>query len=357
MPIIVIEDDKILRALHVILDPDAPDARRAGLQDYLAVDLPDMSAWLDALRASATGLYPASVRMVGDPAAMRAALADADALVVEGLAVGADDLAATPRLRMVQKFGVDTRNIDTEACAARGIPVATFRRRTSAAVAEHVFALLFALTRKVCLTNGRLDVESLQALGFRPKMYDQRHVSGANWARVTGLRTLQGMTLGLIGLGEIGREVAPRAAAFGIEVLYHQRRRLPDDVAAPLGARFAGFDELLERSDAIAPLVPLTPATEGLIDGAAFARMKPGACLVNVSRATVVDRAALIAALDSGRLGGAAFDVHYREPGDPDEPLRRYPNVVLTPHIASTPRQPGMDDFATVVASLAAGTA
>lgn len=355
LPIIVIEDDKILRALQVIFDPTTDPERQAGLQDYFAVDVPDISDWLAEVRATAGALYPADVRMVGDQAALHAALPDADAVVVEGLKIGADELAAAPKLRMVQKFGIDTRNIDLDACAAAHMQVASVRRRTSGAVCEQVFALLFALTRKICLTDGHLDMDSLTGLGFKPKMYDTRHVSGANWARVTGLRTLEGMTLGLIGLGEIGRELAPRAAAFGMKVLYNQRTRLPDDITAPLGATYAPFDEILEQSDTISLQVPLNPSTEGLIGAREFALMKPGAYLINISRAPIVDRAALIQALESGHLGGAGFDVHYAEPGDPDEPLKQYPNVVLTPHTAPANRQRGMDDLAEVVTSLAGG--
>lgn len=350
---IVIEDDKILRALQVILDPTTPQARRHGLQDYFSVDVPDITPWLEELRATAGNLYPAQIRMVPDQAALHAALPDADLLVVEGLTVGAEELAAAPRLRLVHKFGIDTRNIDLAACEAANVPVATIRRRTSGAVCEQVFALLFALTRKTSLTDGSLDFDSLTRLGFKPKMYDTAHISGANWARVTGLRTLEDMTLGLVGLGEIGREIAPRAAAFGMEVIYHQRTPLPDCITGPLGAQYVSMDELLERSDAVSLQVPLNASTESLIGRREFDRMKPGAYLINISRAPIVDRAALIHALDSGRLGGAGFDVHYQEPGAPDEPLKDYPNVVLTPHTAPANRQRGMDDFAEIVKTLA----
>jgi phosphoglycerate dehydrogenase-like enzyme len=353
MPTIIIEDDKILRALQVILDPATSQARCDGLQDYFAVDVPDISNWLAELRTTAGSLYPTEVRMVGDQAALNAALPHADALVVEGLTIGVDELAVAPKLRLVQKFGIDTRNIDLAACEAANMPVASVRRRTSGAVCEQVFALLFALTRKTSLTDGQLDMDSLTGLGFKPKMHDTEHISGANWARVTGLRTLEDMTLGLIGLGEIGREIAPRAAAFGMEVIYHQRTPLPDDIAGPLGATYVPMDELLARSDAISLQVPLNASTEGLIGREEFARMKPGAYLINISRAPIVDRAALIETLDSGRLGGAGFDVHYAEPGVPDEPLKNYPNVVLTPHTAPANRQRGMDDLAEVVGNLA----
>ena len=184
-------------------------------------------------------------------------------------------------------------------------------------------------------------------------MFDRRHVAGANWSRVDGLRTLSGMTLGALGLGEIGREVAQRARGFDMNVLYHQRNQLPDNIEAPLGASYCSFNELLERSDVVSIHLPLTGATEGMIDEAAFRRMKQGALLINISRAGIIDRAALIDALHSGRLGGAGLDVHYTEPGEVDDPLKRFNNTVLTPHNAVASRVNATADMEELVANLA----
>ena len=354
MPLIVGEDDAILRTLQALLDPDTPAERQAAVADYFSVDLPDFEGWRAALRAKAGGLFPATVRLTPDQAAFREVLRDADAAVVQGLQVGEDELAGAPRLALVQKFGIDTRNIDVTACERRGAAVRTLRRRVNVAVAEHAFALMLALAKKICLTDGRLDFARLRQAGFAPRMFDRRHTGSANWARVGGLATLQGATLGALGLGEIGREVATRARAFGMEVVYHQRNRLPDGIERESGARYCGFDELLARADTLSIHLPLDARTTGMIDRAAFARMKPGATIVNVARAAIVDREALIEALRSGRLGGAGFDVHHREPGEPDDPLLAFDNVVLTPHIAVASRRNGAADMEELVANLAA---
>jgi phosphoglycerate dehydrogenase-like enzyme len=353
MPVIVVDDDKVLRFVHVLLDPQVPPARAAALSDFLSFDIPDVEAWIERVRASCGTLYPASVRMAADQDAMREALADADALVVEGLTVGQADLACAPRLRVVHKFGVDTRNIDLDACARAGVEVGTTRRNVNAAVAEHAIALMMAVGRKICETDGALDFESLRALGYRPALYDPDHISGANWARVSGLKGLQGATLGALGLGEVGREVATRARAMEMEVLYHQRTRLSAEIEAESGARYVSFEELLERADFLSVHLPYTQETKGIVDSKAFARLKRGAILVNISRAPVVDRAALIEALDSGHLGGAGLDVHYQEPAAPDEPLKSYANVVLTPHIAVASRVHAVADMEAVVGHLA----
>lgn len=353
MPVIVVDDDKVLRFVHALLDPEAPPARTAALSEFLSFDIPHVEAWIERVRASSGALFPATVRMVPDQEALSQALADADALVVEGLAVGEAELARAPRLRLVHKFGIDTRNIDLDACARAGVPVRTTRRAVNGAVAEHAIALMMAVGRKICATDGALDFESLRALGYKPGMYDPDHISGANWARVSGLKSLLGATLGALGLGEVGREVAIRARAMGMEVLYHQRNRLAPEIEAESDARYVPFDELLERADFLSVHLPYTPETEGMVDSRAFDRVKPGAILVNVSRAPIVERAALIAALDCGRLGGAGLDVHYQEPGAPDEALKAYANVVLTPHIAVASRRHAVADMEAVVASLA----
>ncbi len=353
MTVVVAQDDVIIRTVQVVLDPETPEERRAAIADYFSIDVPDFDGWLAHVRASIPGLYPATVRMVGDRDAFHAALPDADAAVIESLAMGKAELALAGRLKVVQNFGTDLRNFDLAACARHGVAVRPLRRRVNIAVAEHAMALMLALAKRICLTHGRLDVASLEAAGFPARMFDRTHVAGANWSRVDRLVTLSGLTLGALGLGEIGREVAQRARGFDMNVLYHQRNRLPDGIEAPLGASYCGFEELLERSDVVSIHLPLNATTEGMIDAAALARMKPGALLVNISRAAIIDRAALIAALESGRLGGAGLDVHYNEPGEADDPLKRFDNTVLTPHNAVASRVNGTADMEELVANLA----
>lgn len=353
MATIVVEDDKILRFLQVILDPGVSQARVEAFRDYLSFDVPDPDGWFEAMRRRAAAIHPSTILMVEDEAAMRAALPDADAVVTEGLKIGADDLAVASRLKLVHKFGIDARNVDAEACADAGVELRTMRRRVNGTVAEHAILLMLAVGRRLCETNGALDFAALEALGYHPAKFHADHVAGANWARIPGLKSLQGATLGALGLGEIGREVAIRAKAMGMDIVYHQRTRLPEAVEQESGARYVTFEDLLEGADFVSIHLPLTDATRAMIDRAAFERMKPGAILVNISRAHIVDRAALIAALDSGRLGGAGLDVHYEEPGAPDEPLKSYRNVVLSPHIAVAAREHNMADTAELVANLA----
>ncbi len=354
MPNIVAEDDVIIRTAQVILDPGTDPERRAAIADYYHVDMPDFDGWMGRLRARMPALYPAAFRMAADQEEFRDRLGDADGAICESLRIGAEELAAAPRLKIVQKFGTDLRNVDLAACAARGVAVRPLRRRVNVAVAEHAFALMIAMAKKLFLVNGRIDERSLREAGFRPRMYDRRHAAAANWGRVHGLGTLRGATVGCLGLGEIGREVAARAAAFGASTLYHQRNRLPADVEEPLGAVHCGFGELLERADHVVVCLPLTAATRGMIDAAAFARMKDGAFLVNVSRAAIIDRNALVEALESDRLGGVALDVHYEEPAPEDEPLKRFPKAVLTPHTAVASRSNAAADMEELVGNLAA---
>jgi phosphoglycerate dehydrogenase-like enzyme len=353
MPVIVAQNDPIIRALQVVLDPKTDPERQAAIADYYSVDLPDYEDWRTKLRARLAVAFPSDMRMVDEQDQLDAALADADGVVVESLRFGRIQLDRAPRLKVVQKFGTDTRNIDLAACAARGVPVRTLRRRVNVAVAEHTLALMLALAKKLTKLDKRLDIASLEAAGYKPRMYDRRHAGAANWARVSGLATLNGATLGAVGLGEIGREVAARARAFGMGVLYHQRNRLPEEIERPLGASHVPFDELLARADFITIHLPMTPATTGMFDRAAFAKMKPGAFVVNISRAPIIERDALIAALASGRLGGAGLDVHYKEPSDPGDPLTRFDNVVLSPHTAVASRHNGANDIAEVAENIA----
>lgn len=357
LPVIVVEDDPFTRLIQIALDPTTGEERRAAFADFMSPDEPDFAGWCARVRAAAPGLHPAEVRMVTSEEEMRAKLADARALVVEGFRVGPADLAAAPKLKAVQKYGAILRNIDTAACAARGIKVLPLRRRANVSCAEQTFALMLALARKLDRLIGTVTLERIRAAGFTHKPFDRRHTPGANFARVGGLRPLHGSTLGIVGLGEIGREIALRAAAFEMRVLYWQRTRLTEAEEATYKARYVPLATLLAESDWIAPQLPRTPATRGLIGRAELAQVKPGACIVNVADAAIVDRDPLIEALRAGRIGGFALDPLYQEPMAEDDELLRLDNVILVPHMGGSPRSNGLNDLEELIAGLARAVA
>jgi glyoxylate reductase len=154
-------------------------------------------------------------------------------------------------------------------------------------------------------------------------------------------------------LGEIGREVALRAAAFGMSVVYHQRTALAAEEALHWNARYCTLEELLEASDVVFVTLPGNDSTRNLLGTAQLARMKRGALLINVSRAAIVERTALLDALQSGRIGGLGLDTFYEEPGRPDDPLLAVPNAIITPRVAAQPRSNALGDLADVMANLA----
>jgi phosphoglycerate dehydrogenase-like enzyme len=349
---LVVEDDPFLRLIGVILDPATDPERIAAYADFFAHDLPDFKGWLQQLRGRLPKLFPAEVRLVDSSEALRGALNDADFAVMESLHFGAAELAAAPRLRAVQKYGAIPNNIDAAACAARSVPVLTLRRRANIACAEHSIALMLGLSRQLQRTINRISTASLQAAGFSPRSYDRRHTANSNWARVPGIRLLHETTLGIVGLGEIGREVATRAAAFGMNILYHQRTRQPATVETAYHAHYADFDTLLETSDWVVICLPGNANTRHLFNAMRLARMKPGARLINISRPEIVDRDALIAALRSGHLGGFALDPLYEAPGRDDDELLQFKNVLITPHIAAQPRFNALDDIAELINGL-----
>jgi phosphoglycerate dehydrogenase-like enzyme len=192
---------------------------------------------------------------------------------------------------------------------------------------------------------GRISVEALAELGYHYQPFDRRHTPNSNWGRVPGLKILYGSTVGIIGLGEIGREFALRAAAFGMRLLYTQRQQASADIERQYCVSYRPMADLLAESDWVVPLVPSTPTTQNLIGRAELGRMRRGARLVNISRAQVVERAALIEALRAGHLGGFALDPLYEAPGRDDDELLKFRNVIMTPHIAAQPRFNALEDF------------
>src|SRR5262245_19580498 len=352
-PIVVVEDDPWTRLIGVVLDPTTSEQRRAAFADFMAHDEPDFPGWCDGLRARAGELYPAEVRLASSPTDLRANLPPAPALVVESFSVGTEELACAPKLKVVHKYGAVLRNIDLKACAAAGVKVLGVRRRANIACAEHAFALMLALARRVHRLHGLISVEKLAAAKFPYRPFDRRHVPGGNWGRIGGTRSLHGSTIGIIGLGEIGREIALRAGAFGMNILYFQRTRLTPAEEEMLHVSYRPLHALLADSDWVVPQLPGDRSTRHFIDRERLALMKPGACLINVSRADVVERDAVIDALRSGHLGGFALDPLYEEPGRDDDALLSFDNVVLTPHMAGSPRSNGLRDIEELITGLA----
>lgn len=342
----VVEDDPFPRLIQVILDPAVSAERVAAFSHFFAHEEPDFAGWCGRLRARLKRLYPAEVRLVTDQPGLLTALPGATAVVTESLTVGKQEIATAGKtLRIVQKYGTVLSGIDAAACRRTGIRVLTLRRRANISCAEHAFGLMLALARKIHETAGLISVEQLQAAGFSPTQYDRSHTANANWARVTGTRNLFGRQIGIVGFGEIGREVALRAAAFGMRIVYTQRRQLGRKDEARLGATYAPLDELLATSDFVSLHLPFSDATRGIIGRRELGLIKPGAILINISRPPLVEREALLEALHSGRLGGFGLDPHYDAPGRADDPLLRFRNVIVTPHIAAAPRYNSLDDF------------
>jgi phosphoglycerate dehydrogenase-like enzyme len=352
-PLVVVEDDPFLRLFAVILDPDTRPEIVAGFNDFMAHDEPDFPGWCQRLRARLPGLWPARVVLARTAEEFATALPQAKFAVVESLPFGTRELAPAPKLRAVQKYGAYARNIDLPACAARGVTVLTIRRRANLACAEHAFALMLALARKISTHANRLSPSALAAKGHTITPFDRRYTPNGNWARVKGLVSLHGSTLGIIGMGEIGRELAVRARAFDMKVVYHQRTRLSHAEEAGLGTSWLSLDQLMAASDWIVPQLPASPQTRNLIDARRLAVMKPGARIINVSRPDVLDREAIIAALRSGQLGGLGLDPPYESPGHDGDDLTSFDNVIVTPHFAGSPRQNALDDFEEMLCRLA----
>jgi phosphoglycerate dehydrogenase-like enzyme len=344
--VVVVEDDPFPRLIQVILDPATPAARVAAFSHFFAHELPDLEGWCGRQRARLARIHPAEVRLAPDQDALLTAMPGATVVVAESLAIGQREIAAAGgALRVVQKYGTVLSNVDTAACQRAGVRVLTLRRRANISCAEHALALMLALARKIHETAGLVSVEQLKAAGYSPTQFDRAHTANANWGRVTGTRNLYGRQLGIVGLGEIGRELAARAAAFGMRIVYTQRHPLPREEETHYRAAYASLEDLLAQSDFVSLHLPFNESTRGIIGARELGALKRGATLINVSRPPLVDRAALIEALRSGRLGGFGLDPHYDAPGRADDPLPGFPNVIVTPHLAAAPRYNSLDDF------------
>lgn len=266
-------------------------------------------------------LYDA--QLVDKPEALGAALADCRGLIVRNRTqVRPALLAAAPRLEVVGRLGVGLENLDLAACAARGIPVLPATGTNDDTVAEFVMAGML-----VMLKAGAFTATGEVLDGKWPR------------TRLIGGRDAKGMTLGLVGFGAIGRQVAARAAAFGMRVLACDPMVAADHPAwKSLGVERRELAAMLPDCNVVSVHVPMTPSTRGIIDARAIAALPAGAYVINTARGGLVDEAALAAALKSGHLAGAMLDVVEQEPLAAGSPLVGVPNLILSPHIAGITR-------------------
>lgn len=251
------------------------------------------------------------------PAALQDIIGHYDALLVRSQTkVTADLLAAAPNLRIIGRAGVGVDNIDIEAATRRGILVVNAPDGNTLSACEHTFAMMLAAARHIPQAHGKLQAGH----------WDRRSFVGVE---------LHGKTLGILGFGRIGREVAKRALAFGMSVIAFDPF-LTSEGAAQAGVHKATVDEVIETSDFITLHTPLTKETRHLLSRDQFRRMKPNVRLINCARGGVIDEPALAEALQQGRVAAAALDVFEDEPLGPQSPLLGLPNCILTPHLGAS---------------------
>ena len=250
-------------------------------------------------------------------------------------AIDADIIRAGKDLRLIQRLGSQTHDIDLAAARAAGVPVCYLPVLSCIRVAEHMMLQMLACAKKL---REVMDITlSAADFGHPPKRCDEDYFA-YNWSGRQDIRGFWGATVGILGFGEIGAELARRLQGFGCKILYNKRNPLPAEAERELNIRFVSADDLVAQSDYVCMLMPFFPETEGLLNRDFFARMKPGA--VYVSCGGVFGDEALAEACASGHLFGAAVDTYRFEPISPDSPLlpvarRSQANLVLTPHTAA----------------------
>lgn len=261
--------------------------------------------------------------------AVRAAvLRDADIAFVMAAPIPKELLTEARRLRFIQKLGAGVDRIDLDVCRSRGIGVARLHAGNSIPVAEHTLLLMLATYRQLPQIDRRTRAGAWQKEDARG-MHQQ----------------LKNKTVGLVGLGAIGKEVAKRLRGFGVTIIYYDPVRASRDVEQSLGVSYADLDELVRTADIVSLHLPLLPQTAGIIDAKRIRAMKSGAVLINCARGGLVDEVALVAALKEGRLFGAGIDAFASEP-PVGSPLLELDNTVVTSHLAGAT----LDNFFGIVA-------
>jgi phosphoglycerate dehydrogenase-like enzyme len=245
---------------------------------------------------------------------------DAEYFLGSARQIGNEFFRAAPKLKLVHLTSAGYDRVDIEAARKAKVPVANNGGANAIAVSEHAIMLMLAVLKKL--------------VNFHNAVVAGKWRVGDMVDAASRVHEVSGKTLGIVGLGNIGKKVARRAAAFDMKVQYYDVRRLTEEQEDALGVRFVLLNELLQSSDVVTLHVPLTDATRNLMSGSQFAMMKPTAVLINTCRGPVVEENALATALTSGQIAAAGLDVMVEEPPKANHPLFTLPNVTLTPHSA-----------------------
>jgi D-3-phosphoglycerate dehydrogenase len=260
-------------------------------------------------------MYPEKPSMTKDE--VMSAISEFDGMIAAGVKVDREIMDAAQKLKIISNYGVGYDNVDVEYATKKGIVVANTPHAVTEATAEIAFGLMLSVMRRISDCDRRLRGGELK------------------WGMMNNLgHALYGKTLGIVGMGRIGRAVARRAAAFGMNICYHNRNRIPETAENSIPAVYKTLDRLLEASDVISINTPLTSETYHLIGDRELGLMKRSAFIINTSRGAVIDEQALIGKLREGKIAGAGLDVFEKEPLIPVEMLD-LENVVITPHIGT----------------------
>jgi len=241
-------------------------------------------------------------------------------------------VSRSTRLKLIVRIGATRGHLDEKKAEEMGVEVRVLPHAGNIAVAEHTLLLILALSRRLLLSDSEV-----RKAAYPPTMlpsYTTQNKWAYNWLCIQELRTLFGKKLGLIGLGEIGTQVARRAHAFGMKVYYFKRHRLSREKEQELSVSFLPLVKILQRCDYVSVHVPHTNSTERMLGSRELSLMKRTAFLINTARGNVIDEKALVRELEAGKIAGAGLDVFSLEPIPKKSPLLQLGNVVLTPHVA-----------------------
>lgn len=334
--ILFLDDDPVMRVLRMVLCNAEHDP---WIRAYFAPETVELSQLVKA----AQGLRRSDGAVIG--LAGDGPFEDATVILFRRGAVNRELIHQHPHLKLIQRLGERSQDIDLEAAAARGIRVSCLPRRTLHYTAEHGILLMLALAKRLLTSDRAVRGGVVVAAGGG--------VDGVayNWAGVADAGGLHGKTLGIVGMGEVGFLTARLARTFGMDILYTKRSQATSEQEAATGAQYVELGELLGRSDFVSLNLSNVPENAGYASRSFFSAMRRGAFFINTSRGRLVDEDALYEALKAGGIAGAGLDVHAVEPRSAGDRFSSFENVILTPHLAGGAKSGLLDEFEVVVSN------